>query len=201
MANSRELVECISSALEFSLTEVTGHMRHLREAGLVTTGGRGVTAPRMTYEDAASLICSLYGTSLMKDGVTSVGALKALPAIYQGARRPSRLSIKWHRAYMGPVDLLGSEPMGGVTAGLAAALRLLGRGNEFVRHAAHHYPDAELRVRFSVQFPQHFASLTVSFAGVSEVWTFGQRGKPKTRRTNACDEDGLREIAKCLEAP
>jgi hypothetical protein len=201
MANSRELVECVSSALELPLTEVTGHMRHLREAGLVTTGGRGITAPRMTYEDAASLICSLYGTALMKDGVTSVTALKALPAIYQGARRGSRLSMRWQLSYVGPVDLLGSEPTGGVTAGLAAALRLLGRGNEFIRQAAYRIPDAELRVRFSVQFPQHFASLTTKFAGVSEVWTFGQRGKPKTRRTNACDEVGLREIAKCLEAP
>src|SRR3979409_2334438 len=105
MANSRELVECVSSALELPLTEVTGHMRHLREAGLVTTGGRGITAPRMTYEDAASLICSLYGTAATKDGATSVKALKALPAIYQGARRASRRSISWQLSYMGPVDL------------------------------------------------------------------------------------------------
>jgi hypothetical protein len=42
MANSRELVDCVAVALNRPLTEVTGHMRHLREAGLVTVGGRGM---------------------------------------------------------------------------------------------------------------------------------------------------------------
>ncbi|MBR1188541.1 hypothetical protein [Bradyrhizobium sp. AUGA SZCCT0160] len=201
MANSRELVESVSSALELPLTEVTGHMRFLREEGLVTTGGRGITAPRMTHQDAASLICSLYGAALMKDGVTSVKALKALPAVSQGVRRPAAYSHAGGRAYDGRVDLLGSEPQAGVVAGLAAALRLLGRGNEFIRYASHRFPEAQLNVRFSVQYPQHFASLTVRFVGVSDIWTFGQRGKPRTRKTSACDEVGLTEIAKCLEAP
>jgi len=205
MANSRELVECVSSALELPLTEVTGHMRHLREAGLVTTGGRGVTAPRMTYEDAASLICSLYGAALMKDAVTSVKALKALPAVNQGMRLPRRHSEAWYRAQAvyrtHRVELLGAEPSGGSTLALAAALRLLAKGNEFIRQMAYEDPHAEVRVRLSIQFPQHYASLTVSLAGISEVWTFGQRGKPRTRQTRECDEVGLREIAKCLEAP
>jgi hypothetical protein len=199
MANSRELIECVSSALEFPLTEVTGHMRHLREAGLVTTGGRGITAPTMTYEDAASLVCSLYGSSLMKDGVESVKALKALPPISQGPRRPRPLTSGWYRSYNGPVDLLGDKPSGGVIAGLAAALQLLSEGNAFIRHAEHYHPDAKLGVRFRIQYPRHYASLTVSFAGVSDIWTFGRQGNPPTKRTTECDEAGLARIAKCVQ--
>jgi hypothetical protein len=199
MANSRELVECVSSALDRPLKEVTGHMRFLREAGLVTTGGRGIASPRMSYEDAASLICSLYGSELMKDGVSSVLALKALPSTLKGARH-SR-SGRDMLPYIGPHELLGSEPAGGPIVALAAALRLLQQGNQSIRHAARYFPESELKVRFGIQFPQHFASLTVGFGGVSEVWTFGQRGRPRTRQTRECDEIGLREIAKCLEKP
>ncbi len=201
MANSRELVECVASALERPLTEVTGHMRHLREAGLVTTGGRGVTAPRMTYEDAASLVCSLYGAELMKDGVASVKALKQLPANYQGARRPRLHSAAWYRSYNQHVELLGSEPEAGLITGIATMLRLLAEGNAFLRYAAYERPDGHLRARLSIQYPNSFASLMVNFAGVSEVWTFGQRGKPRTRQTRECDEIGLREIAECVRAP
>lgn len=201
MANSRELVECVSSALELPLTEVNGHMRHLREAGLVTAGGRGITAPRMTYEDAASLVCSLYGSMMMKDGVKNVEALKKLPAVFQGPRRPPPYRPSSGSVYQGRVDLLGSEPQAGVVSGLAAALRLLGRGNDFLRYEAERGLDTRLNVRFRVQYPHLFASLTVTFVGVSEVWTFGRRGKPRTMRTASCDERGLGEIAKCLESP
>lgn len=198
MANSRELVEVVSSALELPLTEVTGHMRHLREAGQVTTGGRGITAPRMTYEDAATLVCSLYGAEFMKDGVASVLALKALPAVSRISR--PRRDRGTALPSLGP-HLLGSDPAGGVVAGLASALRLLGHGNDFLNYAMRNNPEAEVKVRFSIQFPKHFASLTVGFDQVSEIWTFGQRGRPRTRQTRECDEIGLREIAKRLEAP
>ena len=198
MANSRELVEVVSTALELRLTEVTGHMRHLREAGQITKGGRGITAPRMTYEDAATLVCSLYGAEFMKDGVASVLALKALPAV-------SRVSHPRGDRGMAPPrhgpHLLGSDPAGGVVAGLACALRLLGQGNDFLRYSVRTNPEAEVNVRLSIQFPKHFASLTVGFDRVSEIWTFGQHGRPRTRQTRECDEIGLREIAKCLEAP
>jgi hypothetical protein len=81
---------------------------------------------------------------------------------------------------------------------------LFGREEELARqvHPYTYGKPFKLRVRFRVQFPEHFASLSASVAGeLTEVWVYGRRGKPRTIQTRGCDEDGLCEIAKCLELP
>jgi hypothetical protein len=178
-------------------------MRYLREAGLVTIGGRGITAATMTHEDAASLICSVYGAESVKDGLPSLLALKSLPASFQGTRR-SRANRRMSPPYLAPRFLLGSEPSGGVVAGLSAALRLFGREEELGQQASEfsRRSSFKLGIRFSVQFPEHFASLTARVhEEQSEVWVYGRRNKPRTRQIRECDEEGLREIAKCLATP
>lgn len=184
MANSRELVECTAVALGRPLTEVTAHMRHLREANLVTTGGRGITAPRMTYEDAASLICSLYSAELIKDGVASVKALKSLRGKAAGAGDCSN-------------GLLGSAPGQGIVFGLAEALRLLSKERRGARGAR----SDRLRIAFSLQFPEHYATLIATKSDQVESWAYGVPGRPRTRQIRECDQDGLHEIANCVAAP
>src|SRR5260370_39728741 len=85
---SRELVECISSVTGRPLPSVIGHMRSLREAepSLVTIGGRGIAAPRMTARDAASLLCAVYGSESGQESASTLLALNGLPASPQGVR-------------------------------------------------------------------------------------------------------------------
>jgi hypothetical protein len=203
MANSRELVECIASVTGRPLPSVIGHMRYLREAepSLVTTGGRGIAAPTMTARDAASLLCAVYGSESVQDSTLTLLALKSLPASPQGFR------IRRPKPYQDPsrsalLFSLGLEPSHTVIDGLAAALEIFGREDELSRHIApptRKDEETGLYARFSVQYPQHFASLTVGVRGrFSEVWVYGRRQKLKSRQIRECDEDALREIAACL---
>jgi hypothetical protein len=201
MANSRELVECVASALGRPLTAVTGHMRRLREAdsGLVSQGGRGITSPAMTMEDAASLVCAVYGSETVQGSSDAVLSLKGLAA-KPGFKIPHVNPYMRSRA-VGPWFTLGLPAEHNVVQGLAAALRLFAREhdvrNEIIMRTGR--TDLEVYGRFSVQYPEHFASLTVGVHGYfSESWTYGTRGRPRTRQSRECDQDALREIAKCV---
>jgi hypothetical protein len=202
MANSRELVECVASALGRPLTAVTGHMRNLREAdsGLVSHGGRGITSPAMTMEDAASLVCAVYGSESIQGSSDAVLSLKELAAKAQGFKIP-RVDPHDRPRATGPLFTLGLPAEHSVIQGLAAALRLFAREHHVRKEILMRtgQRDLEIYARFSVQYPEHFASLTVGIHGYfSEGWTYGTRGRPRTRQSRECDHDALREIAKCV---
>jgi hypothetical protein len=200
MANSRELVECIASITGRPLASVTGHMRYLREAepSLVTTGGRGIAAPRMTSKDAASLLCAVYGSPSVQDSASTLLALKALPSLRQGIRTP-RLTSDRERP---PLFTLEVESSHSVIDGLAAAILIFAREKDFLRHIAppaRRDEETGLYARFSVQYPQFYATLTIGVHGhFRESWVYGRRQKLKSRQICECDEDALREIAACL---
>jgi hypothetical protein len=200
MANSRELVESVASALGRPLTAVTGHMRSLREAdsGLVSQGGRGITSPAMTMEDAASLVCAVYGSETVQGSSDAVLSLKGLAAKAQGFKVQR---VDRYVRVMGPWFTLGLPAEHSVIQGLAAALRLFAREHDVRKEIIMRTGRIDLEVygRFSVQYPEHFASLTVGVHGYfSESWTYGTRGRPRTRQSRECDQDALREIAKCV---
>ena len=201
MVNSRELVEYVASALGRPLTEVTGHMRNLREAnrGLVSQGGRGITAPAMTMLDAASLVCAVYASETVQGSSDAVVSLKALPAKSQGFK--SHRKNPYDREWAGPVFTLGLPTGHNVVQGLAAALALFAREDDLRDEMSMQTGrrDLDIYARFSVQFPQHFASLTVGVHGVfSESWIYGTRGRPRTRQIRECDQQALREIGTCV---
>lgn len=202
MANSRHLVECIASVTGRPLPTVVGQMRSLREAepSLVTTGGRGIVAPRMTSLDAASLLCAVFGSETVQDSASVLLALKSLPASPQiRTRKPKPYEDP---RTPGPLFTLGLEPSHSVVDGVAAALEIFDREEEFSRQIAPPMrPGKEtgFYARFSVQYPQHFASLTVGVHGrFSEIWVYGRRQKLKSWQLRECNEDALREIAACL---
>ncbi|MFG1399901.1 hypothetical protein [Roseixanthobacter pseudopolyaromaticivorans] len=69
MTSSTELSARIARV--FGITEATAllHMRIVREAGILTQGGRGRSSARMTSRDAANLLIAVAGASAVKDSV------------------------------------------------------------------------------------------------------------------------------------
>lgn len=206
MANSRELVGCIAAVTGRPLPKIVGHMRHLREAepSLVTTGGRGITAPRMMAADAASLVCAVFGSESVQDSVSTLIALKSLPASPHGVRvrRPAPYE---DQSWAGALFTLGLEPSHTVVDGLAAAIELFDREEELRQHfdqPAQRGEEAGIYARFTVHYPDYFASLTVGVHGhFSEGWVYGQKSQRKFRQIRECDGDALRDIAACLRLP
>src|SRR3954466_13155275 len=80
MASSTELSDRVAEALGVPGPSVALTMRMIREAGLITQGGRGRSAARMTPADAASLIISVTGSSRVRDSVASLQAFAGLEA-------------------------------------------------------------------------------------------------------------------------
>jgi len=67
MATPGELIKTTASVLGLSEATATTYYRSLREAGLVTKGGRGPSAPNMTARDAAQLLIAAGGSRFEKD--------------------------------------------------------------------------------------------------------------------------------------
>jgi hypothetical protein len=59
MARLSDLVASVADATGETTASVTVIARYLREAGLITTGGRGLSAARMTSHDLASLLLAM----------------------------------------------------------------------------------------------------------------------------------------------
>lgn len=73
MASSTQLSECVAKHLGLPEATVALHMRNIREAGLITQGGRGRSSARMTPADAANLLMASVGSLNPKDSVEVVG--------------------------------------------------------------------------------------------------------------------------------
>jgi hypothetical protein len=67
MPSPGELQKKVAATLGVDDTEAATTWRTLREAGLVTKGGRGRSAAQVTYRDAAILIYAICGSTTIKD--------------------------------------------------------------------------------------------------------------------------------------
>lgn len=67
MATPGELIKAVSAVLGIPEATATTYYRSLREAGLVTRGGRGPSAPNMTPRDAAQLLIAAGGSRAEKE--------------------------------------------------------------------------------------------------------------------------------------
>jgi hypothetical protein len=72
MASSTQLSECVAKALGLPEPTIALHMRNIREAGLITQGGRGRSSAKMTAADAAHLLIASVGSLNPKDSVEVV---------------------------------------------------------------------------------------------------------------------------------
>jgi hypothetical protein len=182
------------------LSRVVGHMRALREAepSLVTNKGRGITAPPMTTDDAAALLCAIFAAPNIQESASAIVDLRKLPPKAQGRSRSDRAS--WmHDRYLPRIDLKLSHDHT-VIDGLAAAIGFFMEEDEFRREWHQHGAEPEVYARFVVRAPEYSASLSVGVRGhFSEEWIYGRTGELDAFRTGQCTEITLRKLAACLK--
>lgn len=162
----------------------------------------------MTYEDGAALLCAILGSENVKDSLATVASMRKLEPNFHGQRGQG-------------VSLLqtGIRSEHNVVEALAHVLRCFDHENEIVdryrpeRVFDDDYDpdqtffedyvlrDAQLYVLFEVQYPQHYAFITVGVRKkFKETWTYGRRGTPRNEQIRRVRDVGLREIAKALRS-
>ncbi len=86
MVVSTGLAKHVATVLGLPETSVASHVRNLREAGLLTKTGRGITAARMTSRDAAHLLIATSASLNVKDSVRTVSEFGNLVSFYGRSR-------------------------------------------------------------------------------------------------------------------
>src|SRR5215472_8031770 len=80
MAKLSDLVEVVSSVEGVDPATVNLIAREVREAGLIKTGGRGTSAARMDFGDAAALLIAVNVTTIVREAALSVRRYSRLEA-------------------------------------------------------------------------------------------------------------------------
>lgn len=78
MATFNDLVRVIAEVEGMDPMTVRGIGIKVREAGMISKSGRGLSAARMTAEDAAALLIGVNGTAMAKDAAEAVRAIRGL---------------------------------------------------------------------------------------------------------------------------
>jgi hypothetical protein len=202
MVNSPQLAEQVATSLGRPLTATLQHAKNLREAKggstgpLVTAGGRGRNAPTMSRTDAATLICAVLGSEAVQDSVRTIESMGRLKA---GSPR-QRFWGNYKQTHRGPPIELGIKAEHNVLEALACVLRFFDEEQEFLRSQIFFgASDPELYAVFEVEFPHHYASLTVGLRNMfSETWTYGRRMYPRNEQLRRLRQDAMREISEIL---
>jgi hypothetical protein len=203
MVNSRQLSERIATSMGKPLTSTLQHAKNLREAKgassdgpLVTAGGRGRNAPAMSRKDAASLICAILGSEAVKDSVKTVESMRRLKVELHGRRFLGRFDYIDRRP---PIEI-GIRPEHDVVEAVACVLGFFDREMEFLLGSSRlGESKPEIHALFEVEYPQHYAHLTVGLRKMfSETWTFGRRMHPRDEQLRRLRQDAMREISEVL---
>lgn len=80
MAKLSALIPAVANSLGLPEKTVAIYARHLREARLISTGGRGPGGAEMTPQDCANLLVAILGGNLAKDAALTVQHYASLPA-------------------------------------------------------------------------------------------------------------------------
>ncbi len=80
MAKLSALIPAVASVLDLPEETVAIYARHLREARLITTGGRGPGGADMTPRDCTNLLIAIMGADLVKDAPRVVPKYRRLRA-------------------------------------------------------------------------------------------------------------------------
>src|SRR3954464_15600453 len=79
MRNTRDLMRDWCAATGYSLSDLIGRGRAVREAGLLTQGALGINAPAATLRDGAVLLLSIVASRTWKDAPREVMRYGSLP--------------------------------------------------------------------------------------------------------------------------
>src|ERR1700722_4299287 len=82
MGTLSHLVETIAAVEGIDPATVALIARHIREANLISTGGRGPSAARMTITDAANLLIGVNATRIAAEAAQVVRTLRSLTAYF-----------------------------------------------------------------------------------------------------------------------
>jgi hypothetical protein len=89
MATLSELVDAIADVEGIDPATVTLIARYIREAGLISTGGRGPSAAAMDLADAANLLIGVNATTTAAESARTVAAYRELEARELSAKSPA----------------------------------------------------------------------------------------------------------------
>ena len=78
MATAGELIRLTADALQVPEATVTSYHRMLREAGLLTKGGRGRNAPQMSEIDVARLLLAMLGADSLAEAAPATELVSEL---------------------------------------------------------------------------------------------------------------------------
>lgn len=171
----------IADTLTQPVGSVKLYARELREAGLLTTGARGVNAPHMTALDAARLVLALLTTDKPSECVERVkrfGQIKYSPEWRSSCTwREIILPEEFHRTFEGEVveDVLAAIFDIPVRRGVNDAVEWF-LGNVF--HLEVHDFDVRVElVAWKREAGKVIAERIVPFQG--EKWILGEDDKPR----------------------
>jgi hypothetical protein len=83
MATLSQLVETVAEVEGMEPATVNLIARNVREAGLITTGGRGLSAARMTMADAVNLLIAVNATVIVREAPQTLRTYRRLETVVQ----------------------------------------------------------------------------------------------------------------------
>ena len=154
MAFSTQLVTSVADLFGISETKVNNAHRYLREVGVVSKSGRGISAAQMTVDDCVTLLAAVMGSEHINDSVKVAAKVFALRVSRDSAFKES----SWR--------LLSELRLESDHSFKSASVRL------FEITSGQHPLTDEIRFNVRVYYPvysasislrvRHYASLTIS---------------------------------------
>jgi hypothetical protein len=80
MAASTQLATAVADLFGISATKVNNAHRYLREAGVVSKSGRGISAAQMTVDDCVTLLAAVMGSEHINNSAKAAAKILALRA-------------------------------------------------------------------------------------------------------------------------
>jgi hypothetical protein len=160
-------------------TALGSHVRQLREAGLLSKTGRGITGAKMTPMDGAKLLIAALTSQNIKDGVDNLNAYGALRTnkawLLETMPLPEVVTLPTNHTFL---DALTGFISAGVSGSLQAAVQSI-QGGEGVDLATAYGPP--VRLQFSTRGPVKRARIAF------ESFWFDHEGEMELDDDDACD--------------
>jgi len=154
MAKLSDLIPTLAQVLPMPEQTVAMYARHLREARLLSTGGRGLGAAKMTATDCARLLIAIMAADQVKNTVNAVETFWSLPLeeIAPKPVLPEDQREDWANLPEIILDIMmpdgaGEQSFGESVAALIEAVRL-----GILTETMAHLKDATLRVEIERRF-------------------------------------------------